>query len=65
MVRVTVDEETCIGCGACVAIAPDIFELDTSTMKSKVKKQPETDEEVELVKQAAEACPTGSIKVEE
>ena len=64
MVKVTVDQETCIGCGACVAIAPDLFELDMEKMKSKVKKQPENDQEVELAKQAAEACPTGSIKVE-
>ena len=64
MVTVKVDEEKCIGCGACVAVAPQIFELDTEKMKSRVKKQPENDEEVELAKQAAEACPTGSITVE-
>ena len=58
---VAVDEEKCIGCGACVAIAPQIFEMDMDRMKSRVKKQPETDEERELAKQAAEACPTGAI----
>lgn len=59
-VKVTSD---CIGCGACVAIAPDIFELDTDTMKSKVKKQPKGKEEEELAKQAADACPVSAIKL--
>mgnify|MGYP003886113359 FL=1 len=64
MVSVSVNEETCIGCGACVALAPQIFELDMEKMKSKVKKQPENDEEKELAKQAAEACPVGAITVQ-
>ena len=63
MVKVSIDEEKCIGCGACAALAPDIFEIDMEKMKSRVKKQPENDEEVELAKQAAEACPTGAITV--
>ncbi len=60
---VNIDKDACIGCGACVALAPQLFQLDTDTMKSKVVKQPETDEEKELAKQAAEACPTGAIKL--
>lgn len=46
-----------------MAIAPDIFELDTDTMKSKVKKQPKGKEEEELAKQAADACPVSAIKL--
>ncbi len=61
-VKVEITEE-CIGCGACTAIAPEIFELDMETMKSKVKKQPETEEEIKLVKEAAETCPVGAIKI--
>lgn len=60
-VKVTKD---CIGCGACAAIGPDIFELDMSKMKSKVKKQPEKPEEERLAEQAAEACPVDAIKLE-
>ena len=62
MVKVTVDQEKCIGCGACVAVAPDLFEMDMQTMKSKVKRQPGADE-VELAKQAETACPTQAIVV--
>ena len=60
-VKITDD---CIGCGACVAIAPDIFELNTDTMKSEVKKQPKGAEEEELTEQASEACPVDAIKIE-
>ncbi|HDR53517.1 MAG TPA: ferredoxin [archaeon] len=62
MVHVSVNDE-CIGCGACAAIAPRLFEIDGSTMKSKVKKQPTSEEEVELARQAADACPVASITV--
>ncbi len=55
--------EDCIGCGACVAVAQDIFELDTNTMKCIVKAQP-TAEQEDLVKQAIEACPVGAIKTD-
>ncbi len=65
MAVVKVDEEKCIGCGACVALAPSIFEMDMEKMKSRVKKQPESEEEVNLAKEAAEACPVGAITVEE
>ncbi len=63
MVKVSISDK-CIGCGACVALAPDIFEMDASTMKSKVKKQPAGPDEVDTAKQAAEACPVEAIKVE-
>lgn len=62
MAKVSITED-CIGCGACAAIAPNVFEMDPSTMKSKVKKQPEGEEEMDLVKQSADACPVGAIKI--
>ncbi len=60
--KVSVTQD-CIGCGACVAIAPMIFEMDTSTMKSHVKKQPEGAEEEKLAKEAEAACPVNAIKI--
>ncbi len=55
--KVTVDEKTCIGCGACVAICPSIFKMKNS--KSIVKKL----EGAPCAKEAEEACPVDSIKV--
>lgn len=64
MAKVSITDE-CIGCGACAAVAPDIFEMDSSTMKSSIKKQPTTADEISLSKDAADACPVDAIIVKE
>jgi ferredoxin len=63
MVKVVVNSEGCISCGACVAICPNIFEFLKEDNKSHVKKQPETEEEIKCAKEAAEACPVQVIEV--
>ncbi|MFP4045552.1 MAG: ferredoxin [Candidatus Aenigmatarchaeota archaeon] len=55
---VEVDEDACIGCGSCVAVAPDIFELGDNG-KAKVKE----DEATEEAKEAATVCPVDAITV--
>lgn len=50
---VKVDKEKCIGCGACVAVCPEGFELKNG--KANVKKQAPCSEE------AMDACPVGAI----
>ncbi len=76
MAKVVVDKETCIACGVCWALAPDIFELDPVTGKTRIRDpyRKNDDEKqstgeipdnlVEAAKNAAASCPTGSIKVE-
>lgn len=60
--EVKVNTKDCIGCGACVAICPDIFEFNTDS-KSCVKKQPENSKEVECIEKAKEACPVDAIQI--
>jgi len=57
--KVSVDEEKCIGCGACAAICPDVFEMGNEG-KSVVKEE-ETDKE--CAKDAAESCPVDAILI--
>ncbi len=57
---VKVDESKCIGCGACVSIAPENFDFNESGL-SVVKK----DEVNESVNEAKDACPVGAIEVNE
>lgn len=59
MAKVEVDKTKCIGCGACTAIAPDVFEFDDDGLAKAVKNEINDD-----VKTAAEGCPTEAITVE-
>lgn len=59
--EVEVDEDTCIGCGACVAICPDVYEMnDNGKSVAKTKK---TDKE--CAKEASDSCPVSAIKIKE
>ena len=62
--KVVLNRDACIGCGACAALCEDIFEIDNEGL-SKVIKEEVKDEEVELTRDAIESCPTGAISLEE
>ncbi|MDD5627310.1 MAG: ferredoxin [Patescibacteria group bacterium] len=36
--KITLDQEKCIGCGTCAAMCPEIFVMDNETSKAKVIK---------------------------
>lgn len=55
---VSVDQDTCIGCGSCVAVASEIFEIGDDG-KAHVKK----DEATEEAEEAADVCPVNAITV--
>ena len=58
--KVKVNKDACIGCGACQAIAPDIFEVNDEGFAEAIKD--EVPEELENdVMDALEGCPTGAI----
>jgi ferredoxin len=62
--KVSIDQEACIGCGACVALCDAIFRLNDETGKAEVI--PGTDcDAAGCCKEAAESCPVGVIVVEE
>lgn len=52
---------SCIDCGMCPDLAPNLFRRDEDGGYSYVFKQPETKEEEGLALEAMEACPTESI----
>jgi ferredoxin len=54
---VYVNKETCIGCGSCVAICEEVFEM-TDDGKVRVKAQKDNPG----VTEAIEACPVDAIK---
>ncbi len=60
--RVTVNEEECIGCGLCVETCPDVFELKDDKAVVKMDEVPE--KLAESCGEAAEECPVEAIQVE-
>ena len=52
--------EGCIACNVCYVGAPDFFEEDEDG-NAFVKKQPETEDDIELCLEQMEACPVSSI----
>ena len=56
---VSVDKETCIGCGACAATCEDVFEMKDG--KAVIKKGQDKSK-APCVKEAIESCPVGAIK---
>jgi ferredoxin len=61
--KVTVDEETCIGCGLCSEDCPEVFEMNDDKAHVKVDEVPE--DVLEACKEAAENCPVEAIQMEE
>lgn len=62
--KVKVNREACIGCGACAAICEDVFEIDDEGLS--VTKVEEVEKKLEQeVRDAADSCPTAAIIVEE
>ena len=53
-----VDQNLCIGCGACVAICPSGFKMNDQG------KSVETDVNADCAQKAADACPVQAITVE-
>lgn len=60
--KVTVDEETCIGCEACVDICPEVFEMSGDKAIVKVNEVPA--DLIDSCKEAAENCPVEAIQIE-
>ncbi|RDD52648.1 ferredoxin [Nanoarchaeota archaeon NZ13-N] len=64
-VKVSVNKETCIACGACIAVAPEIFKWGEDGKSEPINDIIEDGELINKAKKAASVCPTNSIKVEE
>jgi len=69
--KITLERSKCIGCGSCVAVCPQHFEL-LEDGKSHLKDSQKDAAEVEILelsdagcaKEAADVCPVQIIKVE-
>ncbi len=58
-----VNQEECIGCGACAGTCPEVFRLGDSG-KSEVYVDEIKSEWEDAVRAAADGCPMGAISIE-
>ncbi|ATC63122.1 ferredoxin [Nibricoccus aquaticus] len=54
-------DSSCVDCDQCRSHAPAFFQRDEETGFSFVFRQPASDEEVAVVEEALDGCPTESI----
>lgn len=63
MKQVKIEQDECIGCGACVELCPDIFAFDDDQNKAYVT-APEGGNQ-ECINEAIASCPVSCISNEE
>ena len=68
--KTKVNKDLCIGCGACTAIVPDVFQIGDDGLAevitdNEVKETEVSKDLIDEVKDAAEGCPTSAIEISE
>ena len=61
--EVSIDQEECLGCEACVELCPDIFGFDIDETKAYVLMAEGGEEE--CIEEAVSSCPAGCIMYDE
>ena len=59
--KVRVNQDACIGCGACEQIDDELFKINDAGISKEVSEDVAEDKE-ENAREAIDACPTGAIE---
>lgn len=62
--KVNVNKDACIGCGACQAICPNVFEFGDDGLAQNIVTEVNEEDKLD-VNEASEGCPTAAIEIEE
>ena len=62
--RIEIDRDVCAGHARCVAISPDLFDINDDGMAMALR-QPSTPEELDDARRAAGGCPEQAIVIVE
>ncbi|GAA3643889.1 ferredoxin [Asaccharospora irregularis] len=60
--KAKVDRDTCIGCGLCPSICPEVFSMDDEDKSVPIEGDIPNDAE-DSAKEAEESCPVDAIEV--
>lgn len=60
--KIKIDKEKCLGCGMCVNLCPEVFELKDG--KSQVEEKANLEKSKECIREAAINCPVRAIEIE-
>ena len=60
--RATIDKDTCIGCGLCAEISPEVFEMNDDN-KARVATEIVSQAQYQNVEEAADSCPVNAIEL--
>ena len=61
--KANVDKDTCIGCGACPSICPEVFSMDDESISVPMEGEIAGDI-LESAKEAMDSCPVAAITIE-
>jgi len=66
--KVKIDKSKCLGCGSCVSLMPEMFEVSDDGLaqikKDYIGKEITDNSLIERLRMAAESCPNGAIILE-
>ncbi len=63
MLRVKVDQELCISCGACIDVCPEVFDWNEDDKAHSIVEEVPAELE-DQANEALESCPTNAITEE-
>lgn len=63
MIKVSIVEKDCLGCGLCNELAPELFSQKDNKSVVNPKADFEAKNNQELIHLTAKACPVGAIKI--
>ncbi len=62
--KVVVNQNNCIGCGACESICPEVFQINDEGLSSVIAKEEDFTNHEEEIRDAVDSCPTSAITEE-
>jgi len=57
--KIKVDKQKCLGCGVCINLCPEVFELKDG--KSEIKEKVDLEKNKDCIKEAIDFCPVTAI----